>query len=110
MSYFVTGATGFIGRFLVQSLLQRGRSTVYVLVRPKSMGKLDELYEAWGKDSRRRVAQAMDHLGLKSVGKVRVGRSIEIELPEGASEEKLHELCRDLLSNPVIEDYELQIS
>lgn len=55
------------------------------------------------------VAHAMDHLGLKHVGKVRVGRSIEIELPEGANEEKLHELCRDLLSNPVIEDYELEI-
>lgn len=55
------------------------------------------------------VAQAMDHLGLSHVGKVRVGRSIEIELPDGASEEKLHELCRDLLSNPVIEDYELEI-
>jgi phosphoribosylformylglycinamidine synthase, purS protein len=55
------------------------------------------------------VAQAMDHLGLPHVGKVRVGRSIEIELPEGASEEKLHELCRDFLSNPVIEDYELEI-
>ncbi len=55
------------------------------------------------------VAQAMDHLGLKNVGKVRVGKSIEIELPEGADEAKLHELCRDLLSNPVIEDYELEI-
>ena len=48
MTYFVTGATGFIGRFLVQSLLQRGKGTIYVLVRPKSLGKLDELREqAW---------------------------------------------------------------
>ena len=34
MTYFVTGATGFIGRYLVQSLLQRGKGTIYVLVRP----------------------------------------------------------------------------
>jgi nucleoside-diphosphate-sugar epimerase len=45
MTYFVTGATGFIGRYLVQSLLQRGKGTIYVLVRPKSIGKLDELRE-----------------------------------------------------------------
>jgi nucleoside-diphosphate-sugar epimerase len=55
MTYFVTGATGFIGRFLVQSLLQRGKGTIYVLVRPKSVGKLDELREFWGKDSVKRV-------------------------------------------------------
>jgi phosphoribosylformylglycinamidine synthase len=51
----------------------------------------------------------MLHHGLESVGKVRVGKSIEIELPAGADESTLHELCRDLLSNPVIEDYTLEI-
>ena len=55
------------------------------------------------------VAQAMQHHGLEGVGKVRVGKSIEIELPAGADEATLHELCRDLLSNPVIEDYTLEI-
>jgi phosphoribosylformylglycinamidine synthase len=55
------------------------------------------------------VAQAMQHHGLEGVGKVRVGKSIEIELPANADEFSLHELCRDLLSNPVIEDYTLEI-
>lgn len=55
------------------------------------------------------VAQAMQHHGLEGAGKVRVGKSIEIELPAGADESSLHELCRDLLSNPVIEDYTLEI-
>ena len=32
MAYFVTGATGFIGQFLVRHLLKRGES-IYVLVR-----------------------------------------------------------------------------
>ena len=36
MAYFVTGATGFIGRHLVERLLQNRQGTVYVLVREKS--------------------------------------------------------------------------
>ena len=42
MAYFVTGATGFIGRFLVANLLKRG-DPVYVLVRKRSAKKLDAL-------------------------------------------------------------------
>ena len=52
------------------------------------------------------VAGAMKHLGWDQPGRVRVGKVIEIEAPGGRpSEEKLHAICRDLLSNPVIEDY-----
>ena len=40
MSYFVTGATGFIGRYLVSNLLKR-KGTVHVLVRKGSEKKLD---------------------------------------------------------------------
>jgi NAD(P)-dependent dehydrogenase (short-subunit alcohol dehydrogenase family) len=47
MNYFVTGGTGFIGRFLVPKLLDRG-GTVYLLVRPGSVAKLDGLRELWG--------------------------------------------------------------
>ena len=68
MTYFVTGATGFIGRFLVQSLLQKGKGTVYVLVRPKSIGKLDELREFWGKDSIKRVVAVKGDLGQPKLG------------------------------------------
>jgi NAD(P)-dependent dehydrogenase (short-subunit alcohol dehydrogenase family) len=48
MHYFVTGATGFIGKRLVQVLLARKGSTVHFLVRPGSEGKLAALYEYWG--------------------------------------------------------------
>ena len=68
MTYFVTGATGFIGRFLVQALLQRGKGTVYVLVRPKSIGKLDELRRFWGKESTRRVVPIKGDLSQPKLG------------------------------------------
>src|SRR5918997_6965255 len=42
MNYFVTGATGFIGRHLVEELLKR-EGTIYALVREGSRGKLDSL-------------------------------------------------------------------
>jgi len=71
MTYFVTGATGFIGRYLVQSLLQKGKGTIYVLVRPKSIGKLDELREFWGKDSLKRVVPVKGDLGLPKLGVAR---------------------------------------
>ena len=51
----------------------------------------------------------MRHLGMPEVRSVRIGRYMEIEIEgqNGALESRLHQLCRDLLSNPVIEDYEL---
>ncbi len=54
MSYFVTGATGFIGRHLVELLLKR-EGTVYVLVREGSKGRLEELRARWGADEGRIV-------------------------------------------------------
>ena len=54
MSYFVTGATGFIGRNLVERLLQR-EGTIYVLVREGSKGRLEELQSRWGTDQERVV-------------------------------------------------------
>ncbi|MFA7345559.1 MAG: phosphoribosylformylglycinamidine synthase subunit PurS [Terrimicrobiaceae bacterium] len=55
------------------------------------------------------AAQAIRHHGLEKIGRVRIGKVIEIELPEAADEKLLHEIARDLLSNPVIEDYCLKV-
>jgi thioester reductase-like protein len=47
MAYFVTGATGFIGRRLVEQLLDKRQGKVYVLVRENSTARLDDLIERW---------------------------------------------------------------
>ena len=56
MAYFVTGATGFIGRNLVELLLER-EGTIYVLVREGSQGRLAELRNRWGVDAERRALE-----------------------------------------------------
>jgi phosphoribosylformylglycinamidine synthase subunit PurS len=59
------------------------------------------------------VHEAMQHLGFTAARDVRIGRYLEIDLAENgdaaAHEPKLRELCRDLFSNPVIEDYRLEM-
>ena len=73
---------------------------VHVVVKPKE-AVLDPQGAA--------VRDAMHHLGMPEVRSVRIGKYMEIEI-EGQDRElesRLHQLCRDLLSNPVIEDYEL---
>ncbi len=59
MNYFLTGATGFIGRNLVERLLRR-EGTVFALVRAGSRGRLEELRTAWGADGARVVPIAGD--------------------------------------------------
>ncbi|RLP52548.1 MAG: SDR family oxidoreductase [Ketobacter sp.] len=44
MAYFITGATGFIGRYLVENLLKR-EGTIYVLCREASLEKVKKLRE-----------------------------------------------------------------
>src|SRR3712207_2387335 len=51
MTYFVTGATGFIGRHLVEQLLER-EGQIHLLVREGSMDRLDRLVERWGQPDR----------------------------------------------------------
>lgn len=55
MSYFVTGATGFIGRNLLERLLKR-KGTIYCLVRKGSEPKLDALRKRLGATADRVVA------------------------------------------------------
>jgi NAD(P)-dependent dehydrogenase (short-subunit alcohol dehydrogenase family) len=67
MQYFVTGATGFIGKRLVKTLLERRGSTVYFLLRPESEGKVADLLAYWGV-SRTRACPVFGDLTTKKLG------------------------------------------
>lgn len=54
------------------------------------------------------TAEAMHHLGLPSARGVRVGKSIQFET-DPVDDAVLHTIAKDLLSNPVMEDYSLTI-
>lgn len=47
MHYFITGGSGFIGRFLIPKLLDRG-AKVYLLTREQSLPRLEQLRSQWG--------------------------------------------------------------
>jgi phosphoribosylformylglycinamidine synthase len=59
------------------------------------------------------VRSALVGLGHREIASVRQGKFFEIGLTEGTSRgeatERLSEIARDVLSNPVIEDYEIEI-
>ncbi len=65
MSYFVTGATGFIGRFLVQELVDNREGPIFVLVREGSLARLDLLIRRWGGD---RVVPVVGDLSAEDLG------------------------------------------
>ncbi len=67
MHYFVTGATGFIGKRLVKKLLERKGSTVHFLLRGASADKAAALREYWGVSAARAVAVHGD-LTAKKLG------------------------------------------
>ncbi|MGH3334358.1 MAG: SDR family oxidoreductase, partial [Nocardioides sp.] len=58
MSYFVTGATGFIGRHLVPELLDHREGDIFVLVRKKSLPRMEKLIRRW--DTNRVIAVTGD--------------------------------------------------
>ena len=53
MNYFVTGATGFIGKFLLERLLAREDAKVTVLVRESSRAKFNEMAQRYGSAAKR---------------------------------------------------------
>jgi NAD(P)-dependent dehydrogenase (short-subunit alcohol dehydrogenase family) len=68
--YFVTGGTGFIGRHLIERLLQRPGRTIFVLVRERSLPRFTERLTRWHADATRVVPVVGDltapRLGLTS--------------------------------------------
>jgi NAD(P)-dependent dehydrogenase (short-subunit alcohol dehydrogenase family) len=65
MQYFVTGATGFIGKRLVKTLLARRGATVYFLLRPGSEPKVPDLLAYWGVSKTRAIPVVGDLTGKR---------------------------------------------
>lgn len=58
------------------------------------------------------VQTALEHMGYQGVGAVHVGKYLEIELvgnDKEAARKQINDACHKFLSNPVIEDYRLEI-
>ena len=55
MNYFVTGASGFIGRRLVEKLLQRPDATVYYLILERELPLIEQLHQRWGAGAARTI-------------------------------------------------------
>ena len=59
------------------------------------------------------VKRALLGLGFDEVTDLRVGKVIEVELPTGSlaeARQRVGEMCRQLLANPILEDYTLEMA
>jgi len=59
------------------------------------------------------VKRALLGLGFDEVTDLRVGKVIEVELPAGSPAEarqRVGEMCGQLLANPILEDYTLEMA
>jgi len=60
----------------------------------------------------RSVCDGLHIIGFPQVTEVRVGRRVELELEERSqeqAEQRVEEMCRRLLANPVVESYSFRV-
>ena len=78
MQYFITGASGFIGRRLVKKLLARDDSTIFFLVRAAEKESLQNLHDFWECDAKRVIPVVGDLteplLGVSVVDRKKLGK------------------------------------
>ena len=58
------------------------------------------------------IGHALQALGFAGIGEVRQGKLIELDLDDTdrtAARARVEAMCRQLLANPVIEDYAIEI-
>ena len=93
--------------FLVCMLVSNAAGTksynakVYVTLRPSV---LDPAGKA--------VRSGLSHMGYDNVSKIRIGKYIEVDLTaesESSAKEQLDKICDQLLANPVIENYRIEV-
>ena len=73
------------------------KARVFVTLKP---GVLDPQGKA--------IHHALEGLGFGGVQEVRAGKLIELELPDGTSDDENAEMCRKLLANTVIENFRIE--
>lgn len=86
---------------MAQSSSHLFNAKVYVTLRPSV---LDPAGTA--------VRSGLSHMGYDNVSKVRIGKYIELELSaesEEAAHTQLDKICDQLLANPVIENYRIEV-
>ena len=77
------------------------RANVYVTLKPSVL-------DPQGKT----VKQALEALGFKHINGVRMGRYVELDLNHStaaAAKKEVERMCRQLLANPVVEAYRVEI-
>ncbi|MGD1952236.1 MAG: phosphoribosylformylglycinamidine synthase subunit PurS [Leptolyngbyaceae cyanobacterium] len=82
-------------------MAQTYQAQVYVTLRPSV---LDPAGTA--------VRSGLEHMGYNNVGKLRIGKYIEVSLTadsEEAARQQLDRMCDQLLANPVIENYRIEL-
>lgn len=81
--------------------MQTYQAKIYVTLRPSV---LDPAGTA--------VCSGLHHLGFATVEQVRIGKYIEVTLSadtEASARQQLDQMCHQLLSNPVIENYRFDL-
>lgn len=74
---------------------------VYVTLRPSV---LDPAGKA--------VRSGLGHMGYDNISKIRIGKYIEVDLTadnEASAQQQLDKICDQLLANPVIENYRIEV-
>ncbi len=74
---------------------------VYVTLRPSV---LDPAGKA--------VRSGLSHMGYDNISKIRIGKYIEVDLTaedEASAQQQLDKICDQLLANPVIENYRIEV-
>lgn len=75
------------------------KARIYVTLKPS-------LLDAQGKV----VQQALGNIGFDGVGRVRIGKYIEMDIEnDDVNESTIKEMCSRILANPVTEDYRFEI-
>ena len=75
------------------------KAKVYVTLKP---GVLDPQGRA--------IHHALEGLGFDGVEGVRQGKLIELDVADGTSADSIHDMCRKLLANTVIENYRVEMA